>query len=161
MNRTASRQASCTTSKQSPGLRAAYAGPVPRIEEARCLVEHEVVDALIDVSDGLAGDLGHLAAASGVRVTVEGDLLPVSPDAIAALGAEDAGEAALRGGEDFELAFVTDPGVVDPDYFRARHGLTLTRVGHVSEGEGVWLEDGSGSARRIEGGGFDHWREEA
>ena len=143
----------------SAELRAAYAAPVPRVAEACCLVEHEVVDALIDLSDGLVGDLGHVAAASEVRITIETQRVPTAPAAITALGEEDALQAALRGGEDFELAFVTGPGVVDADYFADRYGLVLTRIGRVSEGEGVWLEDGAGAVRRTEEGGFDHWRE--
>ena len=143
----------------SAELRAAYAAPTPRVVEARCLVEQEVVDALIDLSDGLVGDLGHVAAASGVQITIETRRVPTARAAIMALGEEDALQAALRGGEDFELAFVTDPGVVDTDYFTDRYGLVLTRIGRVSEGEGVWLEDGAGTVRRAEEGGFDHWRE--
>lgn len=140
-------------------LRKAYAAPKPRVDEARRLVEHEVVDALIDISDGLVGDLGHVAAASGVRITIDTRRVPVARAATEALGEEDALQAALRGGEDFELAFATDAGAVDSDYFKERYGLVLTRVGRVSEGVGVWLEDGGGRARRAEEGGFDHWRE--
>ena len=142
----------------APELRAAYAAPVPRLTEARCLVEHEVVDAMIDLSDGLAGDLGHVASASGVRITIELERVPVAPAAVAALGEDAALDVALHGGEDYELAFVTDPGIVDEAYFRDRYGIELTRVGRVSEGEGVWLEDASGASRRATRGGFDHWR---
>lgn len=140
-------------------LRTAFAAPRPRVDEARCLVEHEVVDALIDLSDGLLGDLGHVAAASGVKIVVEAGRVPIAPAAVAALGAQDARAAALRGGEDFELAFVTDPGVVDPEYFLSRHGLVVTRVGTVTEGEGVWLLQPDGEELPVEQGGFDHWRE--
>lgn len=141
----------------SPELRAAFARPRPRIDEARCLVEHELVDALIDVSDGIAGDAGHIAAASGVRITLDVAAIPVAPAAVAALGEEAALDAALHGGEDYELCFVTDPGAVDAAYFARKHGLLLTRVGRVSEGEGVWLREPDGSTRRVTRGGFDHW----
>jgi thiamine-monophosphate kinase len=140
-----------------PELRAAFARPRPRIDEARCLSEHELVDAMIDISDGLAGDAGHIAAASGVRITLDADRVPVSPAAVAALGPDRALEAALHGGEDYELCFVTDPGAVDPAYFAARHGIALTRVGRVSAGEGVWLGQRDGTERRLERGGYDHW----
>jgi thiamine-monophosphate kinase len=140
-------------------LRAAYADPTPRVDEARWLVEHEVVDALIDLSDGLVGDLGHLAAASGVCITIDTQLVPVAPLATESLGEEAALQAALGGGEDFELAFAADPGAVDAGYFETRYGLVLTRIGRVSEGAGVWLDDGAGSARPAEARGFDHWRE--
>lgn len=140
----------------SAELRAAFARPSPRVREARCLVDHEVVDALIDLSDGLAGDAGHIAAASRVRITLEAARIPVAEAALAALGQADALEAALHGGEDYELCFVSDPGAVDAEYFRDRHGLGLTRVGRVEKGEGVWLEQPDGNVGRLERGGFDH-----
>ena len=141
----------------SPRLRSAHAHPEPRVEHACCLVEHELVDALIDISDGLAGDAGHIAAASGVKIILEQERIPVAEAAVAALGAERALEGALYGGEDFELCFVTDPGVVDPEYFMKRFGVPVTRVGRVTEGEGVWIEKSDGEVDRLTRGGFDHW----
>lgn len=138
-------------------LRAAFVRPHSRVEAARCLVEQEVVDALIDLSDGLAGDAGHLAAASGVRIVLEEDAVPVAPAVLERFGRERGLEMALHGGEDYELCFVTDPGVVDVEYFRRRYGLHLTRVGRVEEGSGVWLQGVDGEERRLERGGFDHF----
>ena len=143
--------------RPTPELRAAFASPTPRVEEARCLVEHELVDALIDLSDGLAGDVGHVAAASGVRITLELERVPVSPAAVAALGPDGALDAALHGGEDYELCFVTDPGIVDPAYFESEHGIAVTRVGTVTEGHGVWLQAADGSVSEVVTGGYDHW----
>lgn len=139
-----------------PALRAAFARPRPRVREARCLVEQEVVDALIDLSDGLAGDAGHVAAASGVRIVLEAGRIPVAEAARAALGETEALDAALHGGEDYELCFVTDPDAVDVAYFRERHGFDVTRVGRVEEGAGVWLEQPDGGVERLTRGGFDH-----
>lgn len=141
----------------APALREAFVRPTPRVDAARCLVEHEVVSALIDISDGLAGDAGHLAVASGVAITIEVDLVPIASAAVDALGAEAALDAALFGGEDYELCFVTDPDVVDPEYFLRRHGLQVTRVGTVSQGEGVWLQSAGGERREVRQGGFDHF----
>jgi thiamine-monophosphate kinase len=140
----------------SAELRTAFARPRPRVREARCLVDHEVVDALIDLSDGLAGDAGHIAAASGVRITLEAARVPVAEAAVEALGPADALDAALHGGEDYELCFVTDPGAVDADELLERYGFAVTRVGRVEEGEGIWLEQPDGSVGRLGRGGFDH-----
>lgn len=147
--------------KPSVELRDAFARPHPRVDEARWLVDREWVDALVDISDGLGGDVGHLAAASGVRITLEVDAIPVSPAAVEALGPEGALDAALHGGEDFELCVVADPGKVDAAAFEGRFGIALTRVGTVSEGEGVWLLRADGSTEPIGRGGFDHWSTEA
>jgi len=147
-------------------LRAAFADPRPRIEEACCLVEQEVVDALIDLSDGLAGDAGHLAAASGVTVVLEEDAVPVHPAVLERFGVERGRELALYGGEDYELCFVTDPEVVDRSYFEKKYGLTLTRVGSVraapADGDpAVRLRTAAGDEVALPRGGFDHWRGEA
>lgn len=133
--------------------RTAFARPTPRVAEARCLVEQEAVDAMIDLSDGLAGDVAHIAAASGVAITLEADRIPLHEGATIDL--------ALHGGEDYELCFVTDPGAVDVDGFRARFGVEVTRVGTVGDGEGVFLSQTDGAPRRLERGGFDHWSPES
>jgi len=136
-----------------PDGRVAFAHPAARIAEARCLAEREVPHALIDVSDGLAGDAGHVAAASGVRIVLEADWIPIAQ---AAAGDPDGGlELALHGGEDYELCFTASPDRVDAEDFLERFGVHMTRVGRVEEGEGVWLERG-GSVERLERGGYDH-----
>lgn len=140
-----------------PPLRAAFARPAARVREARCLVEHEVVDAMIDLSDGLAGDVGHIAAASGVKITLELERIPIAPTVLERLGRDSALDLALRGGEDYELCFVTDPGAVDAAHFLDRYDIVLTRVGVVTPGEGVWLQAGDGTVVPAGAGGFDHW----
>ena len=54
-----------------------------------------MADALIDLSDGLAGDSAHLGAASGVRIVLEAAAVPVAPIAVQVLGPEEALDAAL------------------------------------------------------------------
>ncbi len=136
-------------------LRAAFARPRPRLDEARFLVEGGGVHALIDVSDGLGGDAGHLAAAGEVRVILETGRLPVSEAAVAAVGPEKAWSLAMHGGEDYELLLAAEPGAVDPASFGARFGLALTRVGRIEEGQGVWTSDDAG-VQRLERGGYSH-----
>jgi len=144
----------------SAEARLAFARPIPRIAAACCLVEHELVDALMDVSDGLAGDAAHMAAASGVKIVLQADTIPVARAAADLLGPSDALLAALHGGEDYELLFVADPGTVDPAYFKKRFDLELTRIGRVEAGEGVWMEQASGSIAPLARRGFDHFGDE-
>ena len=137
-----------------PNLRASFVQPTARINEARWLAEQVQVRAMIDLSDGLAGDVRHLASASGVRIVVDPRLVPVHPD----LTMEDALSLAMSGGEDYELCFVSPPGSTAPRAaeFQERFGIELTHVGHVEEGAGVEIvdtTDGEGSVA----GGFDHF----
>ena len=85
--------------------------------------------AAIDISDGLLADLGHIAAASGVKVRIEPDLLPLSP----ALSSHHCPETILRwalaGGDDYELCFCLGVGESSP--------TGSTRIGQVEVGEGV------------------------
>jgi len=133
-------------------LRRAFARPTPRIAEALRLAELGVLHALVDLSDGLAGDAGHLAAAGGVEIVLEASRVPVSGAAGEALGEEGALEAALHGGEDYELCLVAPAGSLRGDEL----GVPLTRVGRVEPGDGVWLDGGDGVPRRLARGGYSH-----
>ncbi len=110
-----------------------YVRPPLRLEEGRTLAAS--ANALIDVSDGLAVDAGHLARRSGVRIVVELDDVPLAPGAtIADLGF----------GEDFELlAAVPEAG-------------GFVTVGRVEPGDGVVLLH---RGVPIELGGFEHFRQ--
>jgi len=139
-------------------LRAAYARPTARVKEARWLAEHAELRALIDLSDGLGGDAGHLAAASGVRIRLDRESIPVHPKAESALGDPVARRLAVTGGEDYELCCVLPAGVGDdlaPE-FRVSFGVPLTRVGWVEAGEGVTIQGPEGE--EIVAEGFDHFR---
>ena len=111
--------------------------PVPRLAEARWLGKHGV-RAMIDISDGLVADAGHLAAASKVRLVIEAELIPV-------LGRLDPREAS-RGGEEYELlAAVSGLDAGAETEFEQRFGMPLTRIGRVEAGpaEAVLLRAGS------------------
>jgi thiamine-monophosphate kinase len=138
-------------------LRAAFTRPSPRVREALRLAESGVLRALIDLSDGLAGDAGHLAAAAGIRAVLLERELPVSAAARAALGDAAAYAAALHGGEDYELCFATAPGALDGSALAAHLGVPLTRVGRMEAGSGVWIEGMDGRVGPIERGGFSHF----
>jgi thiamine-monophosphate kinase len=129
----------------SAAARQAFVHPVPRIALGQALAKAGV-SSMIDLSDGLAGDVRHLASASGVRMTIDVSRLPRHPDS-------DPLNAA-RGGEDYELLFTTGR----PDDIMAGiardTGVPLTRVGAVTEGAGVQLLL-DGQPQQLEG--FDHF----
>ena len=140
-----------------PEARKAFAQPSPRCDEGHYLVERGIASALIDLSDGLAGDSAHLAAASGVQIVLEEAQVPVAPIAGEVLGPEEALQAALHGGEDYELCFAAGPDAVDPSYFQDHFGLEVTRVGYVREGSGVWIDRGGSQPEPLMRSGFDHY----
>lgn len=137
--------------------REAFAHPMPRLEAGRWLAGAGAT-AAIDLSDGLAGDVRHLAAASGLGALVDLTLIPVHPAVPdAARGTSDTPEAfAARGGEDYELLVAMPPAfdAADAARFTGDVGLPLTRVGTLTDGaEVVFRHDGTTTALT----GFDHF----
>ncbi|HUG26922.1 MAG TPA: thiamine-phosphate kinase [Gemmatimonadales bacterium] len=135
--------------------RTAFARPEPRVGVGRWLAAAGA-HAMMDLSDGLAGDATHLASASMVALTIDLERVPVHPG-VPAAGDRAPVLVAAEGGEDYELL------VALPETFGAAHagrclaetGIPLTRVGQVAAGEGVrLLHHGEPVALR----GYDHFR---
>lgn len=134
-----------------PGARLAFAHPVPRIRAGRWLAGQGAM-AMLDLSDGLAGDAQHLAAASEVAVVIDLARLPIHPSVhrMAARAGQSAGEFAAVGGEDYELLVAMPPDWRPTEDPEAWTGVGLTRIGRVEAGAGVRLMDG-GTVRALEG----------
>ena len=128
----------------------------PRITEARWLVQHFPIRAMIDVSDGLSSDLQRLAEANRNHVGFEIFAAEI-PIARAARGRLS---AALKDGEDFELLFVVDPRHVTAlrrKWSRA-FKLPVTEIGRVVKSRGqIHLIDLDGCRKRLMPGGYDHF----
>ena len=126
------------------GLLARYLRPTPRNDFGSRLSARRPT-AMIDVSDGLVADLGHLATGSGVSISIDADLVPIADgvEAVAVATARDPLGLALSGGEEYELAMTIDPGDVTAiGTVAERAGIFLTAIGEVGEGSGVEVTRG-------------------
>jgi thiamine-monophosphate kinase len=144
-----------------PDVRArrAFARPVPRLAEIAWLRERSTIRAAVDLSDGLAGDAGHIAAASEVRLVLRRDGIPLHPVLDEFTDREVAARIAATGGEDYELLLAAEPGPLESlrREFETTFDIPLTRIGRVESGRGVTWVDDSGSEVVMPAGGFDHF----
>lgn len=135
----------------------------PRLTEARWLVEHFSIHAMIDLSDGLAGDLRHVLKASHVGAELLSTSIPISRAARLASRAETSAKtpllAALTDGEDFELLFTVaskDAVALLDGWKKEFPKLPLTCIGKITAGEGITLRDKSGT-RPLTAHGYEHF----
>ena len=139
-------------------IRRAMEEPQPRVALGLALAG--IATSAIDVSDGLAGDLGHVLNRSGVAALVDVDALPRSAD-LAAQTAALQRECLLAGGDDYELVFsapVERRGAVTE---AARAAATaVTRIGRVEPGSGLRFVDAAGREIAGPARSFDHFRAE-
>jgi thiamine-monophosphate kinase len=112
--------------------------------------------AALDISDGLLADCGHIALASGVRLLVERECLPMSDALLALFDQQAAQQAALAGGDDYVLAFTLPPAQLDG---LLGAGWPVSVIGRVIEGQGVALIDAQGQDVTPLTRGYQHFRE--
>jgi thiamine-monophosphate kinase len=120
----------------------------PRLAEARALAARCDLHAMIDISDGLGADLGHIAEESRVGAELLAADIPIRR------GAKGL-PAALGDGEDYELLFTLPPSQVA----RARRldlGVKVTRIGTVTRGRGLVLVRPDGRRERLQPQGWEH-----
>jgi thiamine-monophosphate kinase len=135
----------------------------PRLEEARWLAEHFHLHALMDLSDGLGGDLRHILNASKVGAEILKSAVPVSR--VAKLRAKEnsaakpAFVAALTDGEDFELVFTiaSKDAVKLLDAWKKKFPkLKLSCIGKIVAGDGILIRDKIGS-HKFNAHGYVHF----
>lgn len=129
----------------------------PRVQEGLWLREAGWANAMIDVSDGLARDLGHIAEQSGVGAELDVQRIPISRDA--RRDSRSPLEHALFDGEDFELLFTVSPEkrAAFESSWKDTFRLRCTAIGQIVKRKGLWLRSASG-LKALAPKGFEHFR---
>ena len=131
--------------------------PQPRTELGPRL--SGLAHAMIDISDGLVADLGHICETSRVASVVELDLLPLSPAALVVAEGDPAVRTRLAaGGDDYELLFTAPPNaekrLADFSY---QLGIPITNIGRIEPGAGVRIVDADGRVITLDHPGYRHF----
>jgi thiamine-monophosphate kinase len=134
-----------------------YHLPQPRLELGQRLVG--IAHAMLDISDGLVADLGHLCAASGVAAVVQAAKLPLSSAAQPAVRSERQWlMAALGGGDDYELLFAAPAGAAPEIAALAQEtGVAVTAIGRIESGSGVRVLAADGAPLAVPSAGYHHF----
>jgi thiamine-monophosphate kinase len=131
--------------------------PEPRLDVGEALLRREFATACIDLSDGLSTDLAHLCRASGVGAEIEQAALPIHPLA-GKLGVDAALQAALNGGEDYELLFAAPKSILMPTSLA---GVPITRIGSLKNRRSgqplMTMLTPGGNRAELKPGGWEHF----
>ncbi len=147
--------------KYKDNLLAAHLDPVPQVKEGRIIAGLKTAHSLIDVSDGVASDLGHICEESGVGAIVDKAKIPLA-DEFRDYCKEfrlDCEHLALHVGEDYVL-LGTAPELAVPVLRTAleSNGCRFYPFGKITKGSGITLRDLDGSTRELPARGYDHFR---
>ncbi len=130
--------------------------PVPLVALGRKIAASGIASAMIDVSDGLSSDLGHICEESGVGAEIVAANIPLGAGVMSLKTLERPALAyALSGGEDYELLFT-----VPPDKLRKFRSLRLaaSEIGVITRGRSMSIVGRDGRKALLPASGYDHFR---
>jgi thiamine-monophosphate kinase len=140
----------------APELRCRLECPEPRVALGRRL--RGIASAMIDLSDGLAGDLGHVLDASAVGAELELERLPLTPQVAEFIAATDDWSLPLASGDDYELCFcVPTEHIPTVERLAEELGMPLTRVGWIRASAGLDFRRTDGGRLTLPARGYDHF----
>lgn len=149
--------------KSYPSLVGRHQAPRARWREGRLLAKKGIASAMIDLSDGLTSDLGHLADRSGVGAEVDWSRLPIAPSLrrYASRSGTDPVRYAVDGGEDYELLFtVPEKKIKTLEKEIGRGLIAARRIGVIREKKrGLTARELNGRLTRMAPGGYDHFKQ--
>lgn len=134
--------------------------PTPRLRTGATLAKEKLARAMIDISDGLLQDLGHLCKASRTGAIVVEEKLPLS-SAYRTLAGPRGTSHALAGGEDYELLFCARPrDRIQLERLRRRLDVPITRIGTcVPARDGIKVLNPKGQRTSFRARGHDHFKQ--
>jgi thiamine-monophosphate kinase len=127
--------------------------PRPRVEVGRFLRKEGLASAMIDISDGLSTDLGHICDESGVGAEIQSEAIPVAMVGRTARRVDL--RFALHGGEDYELLFTAPPKKRVPSRIA---GIAVRPIGLVTGGRKVFLLEKKGARQVMLPQGWEHFK---
>ena len=141
----------------------AHFNPVPHVRAGRIISSSGMANSMIDVSDGVASDLGHICIESGVGAVLEESKIPVTKtfEKYVARFGLDFEYLSLHVGEDYVLLGTARESAADTlGRALAKEGCHFFVIGRIVEGQGIKLVGRDGKARAMDTRGFDHFRKE-
>ena len=130
--------------------------PQPRLQEGKFL--RDFASSMIDISDGLAADLGHILQASNCSAVIDSEKLTNCLPESSSVSKKQFNEAALYGGDDYELLFtIPAEKIMMLEHTWLESFSSFTRIGEITSGEGIILKEGNGKQMKIPEAGYNHF----
>ncbi len=136
--------------------------PEPQIKEGIFLAKENGVNAMMDISDGIASDLKHILKASGVSAKIEIQYIPISDQLndVAQQNNWNALDMATSGGEDYELLLTISASEFDivKRKFESQFNKSLIKIGTIESGDPVINWVNKGNEIQLTSSGFNHFK---